>query len=682
MALTKVHTRMTDDTVINVFDYGAVADGADTGSAFTGTDNTASFQAALNAAGSAGAKMYIPAGKYRFAANLVNNTSNLTLNNDVHIIEGYGAELLIDDNAGTHYSALDFIRTANLDSSTNLDDRELLQINGVTFRGRWSHNNYYAGTNVLTVQNFSRIELNNVKAYDLPSKFSRSRYNGALVISGFEGKRIASDCIRFVDTPNVEITNINLFEIDDDCIALPLSNAALSDSRSRITISNATIEKCEGILILGARVATLSNIAMRLCMGTQIYVGGKVGTEGVAAPHSLTLSNITITDPLNRADGGSIGSPPTVMATSLDSAITITGIEPTDGTTAVKPEYYDSASGAFVTPYQLDTSSNPIMYNYGTSNTLTSAYNVVIDGCTVMRTLPAVTNYSDWGLGLAFNRYGRYDPAVALANWADNGIQLNGSIKNAVVSDCTVMGFTEGAGVYLRSLAADAAEREREFENILIDGCSVRDCKYGVSHSAVAATLPFTWSVVVRDCTFDLDPFHTSSARTSPLNGSFQSGIGVSDRPVGVYFRQCYGWSIHNCSFANCYDSILANANFFQQADVKNNILLCEPSAIGFSTSNLGIGDVPAGGNAFVHYVIDGDPTSATYTQITTIPVGEASAVPTSGSYIKGHFVKNTNPTTVSSKTTIGWMRQSIGTGHTVATTTTADWAPLVIPTS
>ena len=682
MALTKANNRMIDGAMVNVLDFGAVADGVDTGSVFTGTDNTAAFQAALNAAGTAGAVLYVPAGKYRFAANTTADSSNLTLNNNIHIIDGYGAELLIDDDAGTSYSLLDFIRTANLDTSTDLDDRELLQINGITFQGRWSHNNYYSGTNVLTVQNFARIELNDVKAYDITAKFSRSRYNGALVVNGFEGKRIASDCIRFADTPNVEITNINLFEIDDDCIALPISNAALSDSRSRITISNATIEKCEGILILGARVAALSNIAMRLCHGTQVYVGGLVGTEGVAAPHNLTLSNITITDPLNRASGGSIGSPPTAMLTSLDAAITVSGITPTDATTAVKPEYYDSGSGAFVTPYQLDTNSNPIMYNYGTSNTLTGGYNVVIDNCTVMRTLPAVTNYSDWGLGLAFNRYGRYDPAVALNNWAENGIQLNGSIKNAVISDCSVMGLTEGAGVRLRSLASTDAEREREFENIIVDGCSVRDCKYGVTHSATAAIPDFTWSVVVRDCSFDIDPFHTSSARTSPLDGSFQSGIAVADRPVGIYIRQCYGWSIHGCSFANCYDSILGNVDYFEQADIKDNILLCEPSAIGFSTSNLGIGDIPAGGEAFRHYVIDGDPTSSTYMQITTIPVGEANAVPTSGSYVKGHFVKNTNPTTTSSKTTIGWMRQSTGTGHTVATTTTADWAPLIIPTS
>jgi hypothetical protein len=682
MSLTKVSYSMTTGAPVNVLDFGAVADGVDTGTTFTGTDNTAAFQAALNYAGLNGLVLEIPAGKYRFAPITVNDTSTLTLNYSKHILTGYGAELLIDDDAPNTYSIIDFIRTSNLDSSTNLNDRELLQINGVTFKGRWSHENYYPGTSTLTVQNFARIELNSVSAYDLTAKFSRSRYNGSLCINGFDGQRIASDCIRFVDTPNVEITNINLSEIDDDCIALPISSVALADSRSRITISNATIEKCEGILILGARVTALDNIAMRLCMGTQIFIGGAIGTEGVASPHNITLSNITITDPLNRADGGSYDAPPTAMATLLRAAIIVAGIEPTDATTAVKPEYYDSASGAFVTPYQLDSNSNPIMYNYGVSNTLAGGYNVVINGCTVMRTLPPVPLYSDWGLGLAFNRFGRYDPAVSIANWAKNGVQLNGSIKNGIVSNCSVMGFTEGAGVILQSTADNVTELQREFENIVIDGCAVRDCKYGVTQSATEASGIFTWSVIVRDCSFDLDPFHTSSARTIPLDGGFKPGLSVFDVPIGVFFRQCYGWSIHNCSFANCYNSILANANFFENADVKENILLCEPVAIGYSASNKGIADIPAAGTAFTHYVIEADPTSANYMQIITIPVSQANTVPTSGTFVTGHFVSNQAPTTTSSKTTLGWVRQSIGSSHSVATTTTADWAPIVTTTS
>jgi hypothetical protein len=43
MAITKANNRMIDGAMANVLDYGAVADGADTGSTFTGTDNTADW---------------------------------------------------------------------------------------------------------------------------------------------------------------------------------------------------------------------------------------------------------------------------------------------------------------------------------------------------------------------------------------------------------------------------------------------------------------------------------------------------------------------------------------------------------------------------------------------------------------------------------------------------------------
>ena len=66
MAITRVNNRVIDGAMVNVLAYGAIADGVDTGSAFTGTDNTTAFQTALDAAG---AVLYVPAGEYRFAAN-------------------------------------------------------------------------------------------------------------------------------------------------------------------------------------------------------------------------------------------------------------------------------------------------------------------------------------------------------------------------------------------------------------------------------------------------------------------------------------------------------------------------------------------------------------------------------------------------------------------------------------
>ncbi|MDQ1256317.1 MAG: hypothetical protein QG656_913, partial [Candidatus Hydrogenedentes bacterium] len=54
---------MADASVLNVMDFGAVADGA--------ADNTAAFQAALDAAGAArGGVVTVPVGRYSFAGAL------------------------------------------------------------------------------------------------------------------------------------------------------------------------------------------------------------------------------------------------------------------------------------------------------------------------------------------------------------------------------------------------------------------------------------------------------------------------------------------------------------------------------------------------------------------------------------------------------------------------------------
>lgn len=669
------------DGRVNVQWFGAVADGADSGSAYTGTDNTSAFQTALNYCGLNDKPLYIPFGKYRFAALTVNDTSSLLLNYDRHVIVSDGAELLMDEDAPNSYSVIDFIRTPSLDTSTALDDRDLLSITGVTFRGRWTHSKTYSGVNVLTVQNFKRIELHNVKVYDLRAKFSRSRYIGSVNITDFTGERIASDCLRFIDSPNVTINGFTLREIDDDCIALHQSSTAIADVRQSISITNGVIEKCEGILVLGARNTTVSGVTMRLCYGTQIYVGGKVSTEGDTSPFAVNISNVNVVDPLNRADGGSNGIPPTALLTSLEAAIVVAGIEPSAATSTVRPEFY--TGGAFVVPYDNDSASDPIFYNTtAASKSINGAFNVSVTGFNVIRTLPSVAAYADWGFGNAFSRYGYFNPAVADANFATHGVMLVGAMKGATVSAGNVFGFPNGAAVYLKSSAALAADRDREFENVIISNVNGRHVKYGVTHSLTAAAAEVTWDVSVMGCDFDCDPYCESSARTSPIDGSWQDAIAVGSRPVGVYFRMSQGWKIHGNTFANCYDPVLSNGNFEEKADLADNIVKCQPSAVGFSTSNKGVGLLPGGGHGMRHMIFDCDPTSATYMEFLNACVTEASSVPTTGTYVTGHFVRKRNPSTASSKTTLGWIRTSVGSTHTEATTTTADWSPLVVPTS
>jgi hypothetical protein len=88
-----------------------------------------------------------------------------------------------------------------------------------------------------------------------------------------------------------------------------------------------------------------------------------------------------------------------------------------------------------------------------------------------------------------------------------------------------------------------------------------------------------------------------------------------------------------------------------------------------FSTSNKGVGLIRRDGGASLMHT-DSDPASATYGQILT-PGGTAStAMPSTGTYLAGAFVRNTGATYSSGRMILGWHRMTTGSAHVAGT----DW--------
>lgn len=750
-----VQDKMRD--TVSVKDFGAVADGVDTGSAFTGTDNTAAFQAALDACGLLGKTLYIPGGKYRFAPISTANTHILTLNYLSYDIYGSG-ELLVDDDLGNTSSFKSFIGTANIGASLSRTLRNSFKMRDVTLRGRWSHSPAATGgTHGIYLENFSEIVLDNISVFDIRGKFSISKYNNNVRVLNSRFERVASDCIRFPDAQHVLISG-NVFKwVDDDVIALPAPDTVTAAERTNATITGNTFEQCESILVLGAKNVTVTNNTMKFSKSSAIYIGGQVGTEGSTATESLVVANNTIIDPIMRYDSPSI-------ATQADgnAAITVSGIGMSQVTTSGYPGLPTSAGTSFVHPVDtLDTANAFLMYNYDASvKSIPPGYNYIVANNTVMRTLPPVAAFSQWGQGLMFSATsGWVDPAVLITNFVKHALMVNSDARNVVFTGNAVSGFPNGAGIYLQVIAG-SPDKNYAFDNILVSSNTITDCKYGVSNNQASSATPvqYSWDIKVNGNIFDCDTYHTSSARTSPLNGTWQAGIAITACPIGVMYRSTKGWQITNNTIANALYAELGNgANFQQNAVVKNNILKCTPAAVNFSTSNKGIGDIGTGGDKYIHQVVECDPrtpnaktvsltrsglivtatsvghgftvgqaiiitganeagylgqwliatvpdantftfsitstptTPATGTITATrtpyganifAPLNEAAAAPTVGTYVTGHVIKNTNPVTASSKTTLGWVRQSVGSTHTVATTATADWAPIVATTS
>jgi hypothetical protein len=81
---------------------------------------------------------------------------------------------------------------------------------------------------------------------------------------------------------------------------------------------------------------------------------------------------------------------------------------------------------------------------------------------------------------------------------------------------------------------------------------------------------------------------------------------------------------------------------------------------------------------AFNAIIYDGNPSSAAFKEIITVPDIAAISIPTSGTYVKGHVVKNVagtvvNPGAGQEYYVIGWQRITTGSGHVLNT----DWKEL-----
>jgi hypothetical protein len=96
-------------------------------------------------------------------------------------------------------------------------------------------------------------------------------------------------------------------------------------------------------------------------------------------------------------------------------------------------------------------------------------------------------------------------------------------------------------------------------------------------------------------------------------------------------------------------------------------------SGLDGASTNRGVRYVPS--NPRVNcIIIDGDPASATFDTVLTIPVNYASSMPTSGTYVYGHVVEASVPilsgTAPNRYLVSGWRRITTGSDHVLNT----DW--------
>ena len=653
-----------------VWDAGAFAPLALPGG-YTGTDATAMIQAAINAASSRSLTLHFPSGKYLIARQAAADKGIFTIpTQGIHITADQDAELWVDFNPNATYGVLDLFRTVGT-VGAGRDAHGPVTIDGLTFRSLWSQ--YPSGggnggkVHILNIYNHRSVTLRGVRAFDICGKFSRSRMLGAVRVDDCHLERVASDGFRFIDCTDVRVTNNVLRHVDDDCIAL-LTNGGLP-LRDNIVVTGNQITDCEGILVLGARNAIVSGNTLKRCKSNPIYVGGRVGQEGDHASLNISVTDNEVLDPLTRYDGASL-----MARTSVQCGIIAGGAVTSALSTGVD---VGAASGGVVQPYAaVDNNGTIIAYAFDADvRTVPPAVNITVSGNSVLRTLPNVAAYANWGFGEMFYNSGWVNPAVTEDNRLTNGVGLLGVTWGAVVSGNIIRGCKSGAAVFLN--ATPAPDKNWAFRNVLISGNVGVDCQWGVGHSQYLANpaAPHPWGLVMDGNIFDLDPECANVSRAS--SGAWTVSTAETTGPCAYMLRNITGNIVSGGAVSNAYTVIVTNGSEISDyCDIRGVTVYCDPTAPGLNAGNKGVAK-PEAGSRFRHVIAGCDPTQPDWRLVKNHCRVVSDDVPTTGKYVAGHIVYRRLPAydSGSSSVVTGWVRLTTGSSHTVASN--GDWWPI-----
>lgn len=267
--------------------------------------------------------------------------------------------------------------------------------------------------------------------------------------------------------------------------------------------------------------------------------------------------------------------------------------------------------------------------------------------------------YSDLGFGQMFDRWGYTNPWLGRTELqsAANGIVFQAEgVAATLIKQVNVVG-NRIVGV---ASSIDITPGIQILGGVIADNECYDFLNFGISFQSASVA----HRLIIERNLFDGDPYMLG--RGSGANGAWQSGttlvIGCkANSTTGVLAR------------GNRYRNVMAvddgNAASWQY---EGNWIYCNPAAVGYSASNIGVGTVPAGGSRFAHIIEDCSPADATMGHALNMPVLSAAAMPSTGTFVAGAFVRNEAPSVTSGFVLVGWVRLTTGSGNVSGT----DWSP------
>ena len=638
--------RFADRT--NVQDFGARGDGV--------TNDVQSIQAAFDAAAAKprGGEVWFPPGTYRLDVSfaLLRPRSNVTVRG-----AGRGRTVIVIDDAIGAING-DGISNAVIGGGGSFLPLSDFHVRDLTLRGR---------ADVARTVGAQMMRLSGTNLSVENCEFIYSRNMGMVIVNSDQVAvrncrvyRTVADGIAVWDSSNVIIEGNEIVGANDDAISAHAASVATVPVRSGIVIANNTITESQGIAVLGPKSVVIANNVMRRIMGTGIRVlaPARVDAQGQTPNFALRITNNVMTDVFRRPEPNS--------RTAVQFYIWIEGGVRNAGGGAAAPGEPAVGTGAVASLYGTGAG---ILYGTDSTNPAVSApagYWSEISNNHLVRTLPAVAAVSDWGyaseglwVGDNGDGSGFYNGAVSEAQLNTMAILINPALRNCRIAGNTIQTTGSHGILFNTNTYGAVTTRDMDYDGVTIEGNRIAD----VSVAAIAGPPNGAHRVLVRHNEIDADPRFRAATRGA--GGTWSAATGLD----GVLLGGCSGFVVSGNAFRNVATAVR------QVGVVRNvvggNTLHGDPVSVGFSTANRGVGTMEAGGAGWLHVVETSDPADALYGRIKTAPVVSAAAMPTTGTYVVGHFVAASAPVSGNRQTLMGWLRMTTGSSHVPGT----DWS-------
>jgi hypothetical protein len=622
---------------VSAASFGAKGDGT--------TNDRAAIQAAIDAVSAAGGgTVLLPAGTYLKPGSVtaLAPKSNVTL-------QGVPGLTVIQLDA----TGINPILRSTSGSFSNFHMRDIIFDGGRTsalFTEYGANPDVFYGTN---------ISIRNCTFRNLRTFGQGFSYCDDVLIDGCKYININRDGCYAWNTSHLRVTNSYFEGVNDDAISAHTDEATAAPLRSSITITGNQFFRCQGVKVLGPKAVVITDNVMRQMMSYGIFVADAT-TQGDTVGFSCLIRGNIINDVWLRQEASALNQERYYMR--------VQGPKRNAGGGAAAPGYNNTANGDIVDLFGTGVG------NFYTSNTDNAsvpgagAFSFIIADNVLERTLPPATVIADWGYGdLEVGGQGTFTGAITEAALNVIGIRVQGHLTDAIFSRNIVRTTGTRSVDFIDTTASPSTITDMAFDNVVFADNVFKDFSEAGMYWPTAGASE--QRIIVRNNHFDGDP-RQANANRHASNGSWQADT----TPIALRMGNCAGKWVTGNTFRNVCN--VTQDGGTSASTYAGNMQFCDPAAVGFSTSNKGIGNPQRGTVRFLITVEDSDPTSATYGQVSNVMLNETTAVPSTGKYVIGHVVKNSSPTLAAGKVTFGWIRLTTSSNHVDGT----DWTPLVIP--